>query len=189
MRKLIVGISGASGTLMGARLLQQLDTMEDVETHLVISEAAQRTLELETDLDIEVLKSYADFVYDNRDMAASISSGSFRTDGMVVVPCSMKTLSGIANGYDENLIIRAADVCFKEGRKVVLVPRETPLNAAHLRNMLAIKEEGGTILPPMLTFYNHSATLEEQVDHIVGKILMQFDIEPARFRPWEGVPS
>ena len=131
-------------------------------------------------------EALADVVYDNHDLAAAISSGSYVTDGMIVCPCSMKSLSGMVNAYDDDLLVRAADVCRKEGRRVVLVPREVPLNQAHLRNMLQAAQDGYVILPPMLTFYNGCETTMDQVDHIVGKILMQFGITYDRFRPWEG---
>ena len=184
--RLIVGISGASGVIIGYRLLQELQLHKDIESHLVVSESAEVNFGLETDISIAEVIAAADNVYENNNMGALISSGSFLTDGMVVAPCSMKTLSGIANGYDTNLLIRSANVCLKEGRKVVLVPREMPLNTAHLRNMLFAKENGCCILPAMLTFYNKSLTLEEQVTHLIGKILMQFGITPERFNAWTG---
>ena len=182
--RLIVGISGASGAIMGYRLLQELNQVDECETHLVISDAAFRTFELETDLGVDKVIALADYYYDNHDLAATISSGSFVTDGMIVLPCSMKTLSGIVTGFTENLLIRAADVCLKEGRKLVLVPREMPLNTIHLRNMLAAAESGCRIIPPMLTFYNDLPTTEEQIQHVIGKILMQFGITSSKFKPW-----
>jgi len=132
------------------------------------------------------LTSLADFVYGERELAAVISSGSFRTDGMIIVPCSMKTLAGVVSGYAENLIQRAADVCLKENRRVVLVPREMPLSRIHLRNLSAAAELGCVIVPPMLTFYSGQRTLEDQMVHIAGKVLMQFDLPCAHFRPWKG---
>lgn len=186
MRRIIVGISGASGVQMGVRLLEALRPVEDVETHLIMSEGAQRVLAAETDLTAEGVRALADVVYDNRDLAAPVSSGSFMTDGMVVVPCSMKSLAGIVNAFDDDLLVRAADVCRKEGRKVVLVPREMPLSPAHCRNLLRASEDGYVVLPPVITFYNGCETLMGQVDHVVGKILMQFSISYDRFRPWEG---
>lgn len=187
MRRIIVGISGASGAQLGIATLAALGCIEGVETHLVVSEGAARIIELECRMTLAEVVSLADVVHDNRDLAASIASGSFRTDGMVVAPCSMKTLSAIANAYDDDLLVRAADACHKEGRRVVLVPREMPVNQAHLRNMLRAAEDGYAIVPPMLTFYNGSETLDAQVDHVVGKVLMQFGFEYERFRPWEGV--
>jgi 4-hydroxy-3-polyprenylbenzoate decarboxylase len=186
LMRLIVGISGATGVQMGYRLLQVLADMPDVETHLVVSQGAELILERETDLSLEALTSLADVTYDNHDLAAPVSSGSYRTDGMIVVPCSMKSLSAMVNSYDDDLLVRAADVCMKEGRRVVLVPREMPLNRSHCRNLLQAAEDGYVILPPVLTFYNGCQTTNDQVDHVIGKILMQFGLDYDRFRPWEG---
>lgn len=185
-RKIIVGISGATGAQMGYRLLQALRDVPDVETHLIISDGARVIFDRECDVTAADAEALADVVYDNHDLAAAISSGSYVTDGMIVCPCSMKSLSGMVNAYDDDLLVRAADVCRKEGRRVVLVPREVPLNQAHLRNMLQAAQDGYVILPPMPTFYNGCETTMDQVDHIVGKILMQFGITYDRFRPWEG---
>lgn len=182
--KLIVGISGATGVLMGYRLMQALKETASCEIHLVVSEAARHTWDLEVDRPIEELYRLADVVHSPQDLAASISSGSFRTDGMIVLPCSMKTLAGITSGYTDNLLLRAVDVCLKENRRVVLCPREMPMNRIHLKNMLTAAEVGCTIVPPMLTFYNGSSSLEEQVDHIIGKILMQFGLDYPRFKAW-----
>lgn len=184
--RIIVGITGASGALLGYRMLQELSLHDDVETHLVISKGAKENFGIETDLCIDEVYQWADHVHENTSLGACISSGSYKTDGMIVVPCSMKTLSGIANAFDSNLIVRAADVCLKEGRRVVLIPREMPLGRAHILNLLAAKDNGCTIMPPMLTFYNSSDTLEEQMTHVIGKILMQFGLESSGFRPWEG---
>lgn len=186
MRRIIVGISGATGVQIGYRVLQALADVPDVETHLVVSDGARVIFERETNLQMEDVLSLADVVHDNRDLAASISSGSFKTDGMIVAPCSMKSLSAMVNSYDNDLLVRAADVCMKEGHKVVLVPREMPLNRSHCRNLLQAAEDGYVIMPPVLTFYNGSETVAEQVDHVVGKILMQFGIDYEKFRPWEG---
>lgn len=185
-RKIIVGISGATGAQMGYRLLQALRDMPDVETHLIISDGARVIFDRECDVTAADAEALADVVYDNHDLAAAISSGSYVTGGMIVCPCSMKSLSGMVNAYGDDLLVRAADVCRKEGRRVVLVPREVPLNQAHLRNMLQAAQDGYVILPPMLTFYNGCETTMDQVDHIVGKILMQFGITYDRFHPWEG---
>lgn len=185
MKRLIVGISGATGVQLGYRLLQVLRGIDDIEVHLVVSDSARVTFERETSLSMAQVEALADKVWDNHNLAASISSGSFRTDGMIVAPCSMKSLSAIANAYDGDLLVRAADVCAKEGRKVVLLPREMPLNRAHCRNMLRACEDGYVIIPPMLTFYNGCETTMDQVDHVVGKVLMQFGLEYERFRPWE----
>jgi 4-hydroxy-3-polyprenylbenzoate decarboxylase len=184
--RLIVGISGASGVVMGYELLQALRQLSDVETHLVVTEGAVQNFRFETQLPLEKVFAAADVVHDNHNLAASISSGSFRTDGMIVVPCSMKTLAGIAFGFAENLLLRAADVCLKEGRKVVLVPREMPMSRIHLRNLKEAADVGCAIVPPMLTFYNHADTLEKQVQHVIGKILRQFGLEYEGFVPWKG---
>ncbi len=186
MRKIIVGISGATGVQIGYRVLQALAGVEDVQTHLVVSEGAKVIFGRETDLSIKQVEALADVTYDNRDLAAPISSGSYRTDGMIVAPCSMKSLSAMVNSYDDDLLVRAADVCMKEGRRVVLVPREMPLNRSHCRNLLQAAEDGYSIVPPMLTFYNGRETTQQQVDHVVGKVLMQFGIDYDRFVPWQG---
>lgn len=184
--RIIVGISGASGVLMGYRLMEALRAVPDMEIHLIMTDGAALTFGMETTIPLSEIKSLADVVHDNRNLAATISSGSFKTDDMIIMPCSMKTMAGIASGYAENLLLRAADVCLKEGRKVVVVPREMPLNRIHLRNMNTLAEVGCAIVPPMLTFYNHADTLEEQIQHVIGKVLMQFDIDYAPFRPWQG---
>jgi 4-hydroxy-3-polyprenylbenzoate decarboxylase len=184
--RLIVGISGASGVVMGYQLLKVLKEIEACETHLILTDAALYNFKCETCINPDDVIALADYHHSNHDMAASISSGSFKTDGMIVIPCSMKTLSAIAWGYNTNLLIRSADVCLKENRRVVLVPREMPLGRAHLRNMLAAAENGCTIIPPLLTFYNELLTVKEQVNHIIGKILMQFNIDGPNFVPWEG---
>lgn len=186
MKRIIVGISGASGVELGHRVLEALHALPGIETHLVISEGAHEIFRRESDADIDDVEALADHVYDNHDMGAAISSGSYMTDGMIVAPCSMKSLAAIACAFDDDLLVRAADVCRKEGRKVVLVPRECPLSPAHLRNMLQVAEDGYTVLPPVLSFYNGAKTTEEQVDHIVGKILMQFGLPYDKFHPWEG---
>ena len=183
--RIIVGISGASGVVMGYEVLKALRAA-DVETHLVVTEAAVRTLACETSLRLEDLTALVNVSYDYRDMAASIASGSFHTDGMIVMPCSMKTLAGIVSGYADNLLLRAADVCIKEGRKVVLVPRETPLSLVHLRNLKSAAEVGCRIVPPMLTFYGDADTVEKQVVHIVGKVLVQFGIPFEGGMRWNG---
>lgn len=184
--RLIIGISGASGVVLGYHMLKALKSYPEVETHLVISKGARVTFGLETDMKIEDVEALADVVHSNKNLAASISSGSFKTDGMIVIPCSMKTLAGIATGYTDNLLIRAADVCLKENRKVVLVPREMPLGKIHMRNLKEVSDLGCVIIPPMLTFYNNSLTIEEQINHIIGKILMQFGLDHKKFRAWEG---
>lgn len=184
--RIIVGVSGASGVEMSLSLLRALRSA-NCETYLVVTEGARLTWGLETDIPLDELYDAADHVYAESDYAAVIASGSFVTDGMIVMPCSMKTLAGIANGYAENLLLRAADVCLKENRRVVLVPREMPLNRVHLRNMLSASELGCAIVPPMLTFYNGADSLQSQIDTVVGKVLMQFSIIPENFKPWEGI--
>lgn len=183
--KLIVGISGASGAVMGFRLLQTLRKTPECETHLVVTESAARTWELETGRSAADLRALADRVYDPCDMAASIASGSYRIDGMIVLPCSMKTLAGIVSGYTDNLLLRSADVCLKEGRKLVLCPREAPMSVIHLRNLYEAAQAGCVIVPPVLTFYNRPDTVEEQIDHVIGKVLMQFGVVPENFKAWE----
>ena len=185
-RRIIVGISGASGVVMGYELLKALRSHPDVETHLVLSSGAKLNFKLETDLSLDTVCAAADFVYDENDLAARISSGSFVTEGMIVIPCSMKTLAAIAAGYSDNLLVRSADVCLKEGRKVVLVPRETPLSKIHLRNLQTVADAGCAIVPPMLTFYNGADSLQKQMDHIIGKVLLQFHLQSDRFVPWDG---
>lgn len=185
--RIIVGVSGASGVIMGYYLLGALRQIPDCEIHLVVTEGAKKTWELEADIPYEELEALADVVHSDKNLAASISSGSFVTDGMIVAPCSMKTLSAIATGYAGNLLVRAADVCLKEGRKVVLVPREMPLGKVHLRNMKEAADIGCTIVPPMLTLYNMPDSLSDQINHIVGKILMQFGFHHKSFVAWEGI--
>lgn len=184
--RIVIGVTGATGVQMAYRLLGAFRTFPEVETHLVVSKGAKTVLELESAIDIAQMQELADYVHDESNMGAVIASGSYMVDGMIVIPCSMKTLSAIANGYADNLIVRSADVCLKEHRRVVLVPREMPLGLIHCKNLLAAAEAGCVIVPPMLTFYNDCPTVEEQVDHIVGKILMQFGLSYRRFKPWKG---
>lgn len=181
--RIVVGISGSSGVIYGIRFLQALSKL-GVETHLVLSKWAQQNIKIETNEDIKLIENVANYVYDEKDMSASISSGSFRTGGMAVIPCSMKTLSSIANGYDDNLISRAASVTIKENRRLVVVPRETPLSKIHLSNMLTLSEIGVTILPAMPGFYHKPKTIEDLIAHIVGKTLDQFDIKNESFQRW-----
>jgi 4-hydroxy-3-polyprenylbenzoate decarboxylase len=185
-KKIIVGVSGASGSWIALDLMTELRFNSAIETHLVVSSGARRTWELEMGTPIDELLDLADFVYDEHDMAAVISSGSYHTDGMIIAPCSMKTLSAVANGYADNLIARAADVCLKEGRRVVLVPREMPLGRIHLKNMLAAQELGCAIVPPMLTFYNGPISIEDEIAHVIGKALLQLGITPSKFSAWQG---
>jgi polyprenyl P-hydroxybenzoate/phenylacrylic acid decarboxylase-like protein len=184
--RIIVGVSGASGTILAETLLRALRHFPEVETHLVVSNGALRTRELESGLGKEDFLGLADKVHPIGDIAASIASGSFVTAGMVVIPCSMKTLAGIVHGYSDNLLLRAADVCMKERRKLVLVTREMPLSSLHLENMLRASNYGAVIMPPMLTFYNHPHTVEDLVHHLTGKVLMQFGLDYSNFRAWQG---
>lgn len=184
--RLIIGISGASGVILGYEMLKVLQQIPQMEVHLVISEGAIKNFQCETDLQLEQVTALAQYVHSNKNMAASISSGSFKTDGMIVIPCSMKTVAGIAVGYAENLLQRAVDVCLKEGRKVVLVPREMPLSKIHLRNLKEVSDCGCVIVPPMLTFYNGADSVEKQIQHILGKVLMQFGIDFKEFVAWQG---
>lgn len=185
-RRIIVGLSGASGVVMGYTLLKALRQHPALEIHLVSTKGARATLGCETDLSYEDLTKLAHVVHDEQNFAASISSGSFVTEGMIVIPCSMKSLAGIVSGYSDNLLLRAADVCLKEGRKVVLVPREMPLGKVHLRNLCQAAELGCSIVPPVLTFYNGADTVQAQIDHVIGKVLMQFGLTYDAFNAWEG---
>ena len=185
-RRLIVGITGATGSIFGVRLLQTLQGT-DVETHLILSRWGARTLAHETSYTLEEVQRMATRVYPENDQGAAVSSGSFLTSGMVIVPCSVKTLSAIAHGHGDNLIHRAADVVLKERRKLVLVVRESPLNDIHLENMLKLSRMGVVISPPMPAFYNHPKTLDDFVDYTVTRILDQFGIHLDTAGRWEGV--
>jgi 4-hydroxy-3-polyprenylbenzoate decarboxylase len=185
MRRLIVGITGATGAIFGVRLLETLKQC-DVESHLVFSGWGQRTIEHETSYTVKQVRALATVTYKPGDMGAAISSGSFLTDGMVVIPCSMRTLAAIANGYGEHLVHRAADVILKERRRLVLVARETPLSEVHLENMLKLGRMGVTILPPMPGFYNHPKSISDIVDHIVARVLDQFGIAAPFAKRWDG---
>jgi len=184
--KLIVGITGASGVIYGIRLLEVLSGVEGVETHLIITEASELNIKYETDWEVAQVRALADFSHDVRDLGAPVSSGSFPVDGMIVAPCSMKTLAALANSYAENLLLRAADVTLKERRKLVLLVRETPLNLAHLRNMEQLAEMGAVILPPVPAFYHHPRTIQDIVDYTIGKVLDLFGIEHDLFARWPG---
>lgn len=186
MKRIIIGISGASGSVFGVRLAKSLEEAEEVETHLVISKWGQQTLEFETGMKISEVKSYANFSYSPTEMGAAISSGSFITDGMVIVPASMRTVASIAHGLSDNLIHRAADVILKEKRKLVLVPRETPLSQIHLENLLKLSRLGVTILPPEPAFYNKPESVSDIVDHIVARICDQFGINNELTKRWNG---
>jgi flavin prenyltransferase len=187
MRRIIVGMTGATGAVLGIELLRRLQQCSDVQTHVVLSRWARATIHLETGLSAGDVEGLADVVYSWDDQAAAISSGSYRVEGMVIVPCSMKTLAAIRIGYADGLIARAADVTMKERRRLVLVPRETPLSEVHLDNMLALARMGVSIVPPMPAFYNHPKSIGDLVDHIVTRVLDQLDIESPGARRWTGV--
>jgi len=182
--KLIIGISGATGAIYGLRLLETLKKISGVETHLTITKSAIKTIELEMSLTEDQVKSLATYYHDVENLAAPIASGSFMVDGMVVVPCSMKTLAGIASGYSDNLLLRAADVTIKERRPLILVTRETPLSPIHLENMLKLARCGVTILPAMPAFYHKPKTIDDLVNQIVGKILDKLGLEHKLYRRW-----
>ena len=190
-KRIIVGLTGASGVIHGIRLLEVLRTVAGVETHAILSKAAKRTIDLETDRPVGEVEALADAAYGNGDIAAAVASGSFRTDAMVVVPCSMKTLSGIANSHADSLIVRAADVALKDRRRLVLVPRETPLHLGHLRLLVKAAEMGAVVLPPMPAFYHRPATVEEIVDQTVNRIvdLLDIELDEDLFRRWNGPPA
>lgn len=183
---IIVGITGATGVIYGIRLLEVLSAIKDVETHLIISESGETTIRYETDRKIEDIKKLANFNYDIKDIAARISSGSFRRDGMIIAPCTVKTLSALACSYTDNLIIRAGDVTLKERQKLVLLLRETPLHLGHLRNMERLVEMGAVIMPPVPAFYHKPQTIQDIIDHMVGKTLDMFNIQHNLFRRWSG---
>ena len=184
--RLVLGISGASGVIYGLRTLEILHSMK-IETHVVLSQWGEKNIEIETDKTIEYVRSLATALYGNDSLAAPISSGSFLHSGMIIVPCSMKTLASIANGYDETLISRAAGVTLKESRLLVVVPRETPLSRIHLQNMLRLAEAGAVILPAMPGFYHKPTSLQDMVDHLVSKIIDQFNIRNNLSRRWGNV--
>lgn len=184
-RRLVVGITGASGIIYGIRTLQALRVL-GVESHLVVSRAGDQTRALETDLSAEALRALADKVYAPADIAAAISSGSFQTMGMIVAPCSVRTLSEIATGVTSGLVSRAADVCLKERRRLVLMFRESPLHAGHLKSMLAVTEMGAIVAPPLPAFYAKPASLDEMVSHSVARALDLFGLDTGSFPRWTG---
>jgi flavin prenyltransferase len=182
--KIVIGFSGASGIIYGIRLLEVLHSI-NIQTYLIISEWAKKNIVIETPKTLEYVKSLSSVNYDNSKLDASVSSGSFLHDGMVIVPCSMKSLSSIANGYDDTLISRAASVTLKESRKLILVPRETPLSRIHLENMIKVQEAGAIVLPAMPGFYHNPSSIDQIVDHLVGKILDQLEIKHELFKRWK----
>ena len=184
-KKIIIGMTGASGSIFGLRLLEALKK-SDVETHVIASKWAQRTMEHETSYSLDNLKDLANVYYGPGDMGAQISSGSYVTEGMVIVPCSARSVAAIASGFGEHLVHRAADVILKERRRLVLVVRETPLNDIHLENLLKLSRMGVTILPPVPAFYNHPKTLDDMINHNIVRILDQFSIETDFAKRWDG---
>lgn len=183
-KRLVIGMSGASGAILGIEMLKILKENSQWETHLVISRGAEETIIQETEYEPMEVMNLADKVYSVKDIGASIASGTFKAEGMIIVPCSMKTVAGIACGYSDNLLLRAADVTIKERRKLVIVARESPLSTIHLRNMLSLSELGAIIVPPMISYYNKPASLEDLNRHVIGKILDKFDIEVNGFNRW-----
>lgn len=186
MKRLIIGMSGASGVIYGIRLLEVLQQEADVETHLIMSEAAKMNIAVETDRSANDVKDMADVVYSNKDIAATIASGSFKTDGMIIAPCAIKTLSAVANSYADSLIVRAADVVLKEKRRLVLVPRETPLHTGHCELLYKASQIGAVIAPPMPAHYIKPQSVDDLVDHHVGRLLDLFDLDPGLVKRWAG---
>lgn len=182
-KRIIIGVSGASGAGLAAGLLEALGEQEDIETHLVVTRGAELTM-ADEEMPPARLQELADRVYDINDLGASISSGTYRTMGMVVIPCSVKTVAGINSGYSDNLLLRAADVTIKEQRKLVLVVRETPLSPIHLKNMLGLSQMGVVIMPAMMSFYNSILTAQDMKEHLIGKILDQFGLEHPGYKRW-----
>ena len=185
MKRIIVAITGATGVIYGIRLLEVLKD-SNVESHLILSGQAKDNIRYETDRSVEDVEGLASTVHDENNLAASLSSGSFRTDGMVIAPCTIKTLSAIANSYSDNLVVRAADVVLKERRRLILAVRETPLHKGHLELMVRVADLGGIILPPVPAFYFRPRSIEDLIDHSVGKILDLMDIDHALFKRWQG---
>lgn len=185
--RLIVGISGATGAIYGVRLLEVLHQERTIETHLVLSRAAERTVAWETSYTVEKVRALADRWYPVQDIAAELSSGSFPASGMVIAPCSVKTLAAIATGVCDNLLTRAADVTLKERRRLVLLVREAPLTLAHIRNMETVTEMGAIVAPPVPAFYNHPQSVEDIVNHTVGRVLDLFGLDVGLVKRWEGM--
>lgn len=188
-KKIVVGISGASGAIYGIRLLEVLHLDPEIEIHLVISDQAKKTISIETGWTAKQVEEMASVVYKNSDLGAAISSGSFRTLGMVIAPCSIKTMGSIATSLNDNLLTRAADVSLKERRKLVLVVRETPLHLGHLRSMVSLTETGAVILPPVPAFYHLPKTLDDIINQTIGKVLDQLNIDNELFHRWSGVET
>jgi 4-hydroxy-3-polyprenylbenzoate decarboxylase len=189
VQRLIVAITGATGSIYGIRILEILREIGGWETHLIVSDAGALNAWQDHSLTRKDIGKLADVVHNVRDVGASIASGSFLTGGMIIAPCSMKTLAGVAHGFSDNLITRAADVILKERRRLVLLPREAPLNLAHLRNMVAVTEMGGIIFPPVPAFYSHARSIDAMVDHTAGRVLDLFGIGHGRVKRWQGMSS
>ena len=186
-RRIVVAITGATGAVYGVRLLQHLHAIDGIETHLVVSDAAALTLQAEVGMQRRDVEALAHVVHKNRESGATIASGSFQSDGMVIAPCSMKTLAAVALGLSDNLIARAADVVLKERRRLVLMVRETPFNLAHLRNMTSVTEMGGIVFPPLPSFYQQPASIAEMVDHTVARVIDLLGIENTLAPRWAGI--
>jgi 4-hydroxy-3-polyprenylbenzoate decarboxylase len=187
--RLIIGMSGASGVIYGIRLLEVLKQDPEIETHLVMSDSAKMNIAIETDWSAKAVQALADHVHSNKDIAATIASGSFKSDGMIVAPCSIKTLSAIANSYADSLIVRAADVILKERRRLVLVPRETPLHTGHCELLFKASQIGAVIAPPMPAHYIRPQTIDDLVDHHVGRLLDLFELDPGLVKRWQGLKT
>lgn len=186
-RRIIVGVTGAAGSIYGVRILQELQKVEDVESHLIVSRAGLLNVATELNMHRRDLEALADVVHSDRDIGANIASGSYQTDGMIVAPCSMKTLAAIGTGLTDNLVARAADVVLKERRRLLLMVREAPLNLVHLRNMTTVTEMGGIIFPPVPSFYAKLESIEAMVDQSVGRVLDLFDVDSGLVRRWQGL--
>jgi len=184
--RLIVGMSGASGVIYGIRLLEALQTLDDVESHLVMSNGAKLNVALETGMQVREVEQLADVLHSDQNLAATIASGSYHTDGMIIAPCSMKTLSAVVNSYAEHLVVRAADVVLKEHRRLVLVPRETPLHVGHCRLLYEAAQMGAVIVPPMPAFYSDPQSVDDIVNHTVGRLLDLFGIDSGLVKRWQG---
>ncbi len=184
---LIIGITGATGVIYGIRLLEVLSAIDDVETHLILSEATRQIIKYETDKKVEEVEKLADFSYHVDDIGTRLASGSFNRDGMIIAPCTIKTMSALANSYSDNLLVRSGDVTLKEGKKLILLVRETPLHIGHIKNMERLCEMGATIMPPVPAFYHRPKTILDIVDHTVGKALDLFGIEHNLFPRWSGI--
>ena len=187
--RIIIGITGASGAIYGIRLLEVLSDYKEVETHLIVSDAAGEIIKHETDWSLEGVKALADVCYDINDIGASLASGTFKRDGMIIAPCSMKTVSALANSYTDNLITRAGDIALKERKRLVLMPRETPLHLGHLRNLVKLTEMGAIVAPPVPGFYHKPQTIQDLIDLSVGKVLDLFNIEHNLFTRWSGLDN